>query len=76
MEKGEKQFEESSFVITLRLNIDSFGDSVPKSVGWERDSNQKLKPRFINLSSSMNPEQLAESQTSLNLKLMKVNLIN
>ncbi|KAN0032972.1 hypothetical protein ACTA71_011179 [Dictyostelium dimigraforme] len=42
-----------------------------KSVGWEKDTNGKIAPRFISLSSTMDPLKLAEQSVDLNLKLMR-----
>lgn len=73
LRQWRKQFDESSFVVSLQLNADSLSlDSLPRSLGWEKDSKQKLRPKFVELASTMDPEQLAASQTSLNLQLMKV----
>ena len=45
--------------------------SMPKVIGWERNEAGKLAPRFVNLSSNMDPARLAESAVDLNLKLMR-----
>ncbi|KAM9972593.1 hypothetical protein ACTFIR_011960 [Dictyostelium discoideum] len=42
-----------------------------KSVGWEKDSNGKIAPRFVSLASTMDPLKLAEQSVDLNLKLMR-----
>ncbi|KAJ2609738.1 Autophagy protein 7 [Coemansia sp. RSA 1365] len=39
--------------------------------GWERDSRQRLAPRTVDLSSTMDPERLATSALDLNLQLMR-----
>ncbi|KAJ2382858.1 Autophagy protein 7, partial [Coemansia sp. RSA 2559] len=39
--------------------------------GWERNEKQKLAPRVVNLSSTMNPVHLAEAALDLNLQLMR-----
>jgi len=44
-------------------------------VGWERNKQQKLSPRFVNMSRTMDPEKLAESAVDLNLKLMRWRLL-
>lgn len=47
----------------------------PKGVGWEKNERQKLGPRMVNLSSSMDPVKLSESAVDLNLKLMRWRLL-
>lgn len=47
----------------------------PKCLGWEKNERQKLGPRMVNLSSSMDPARLAESAVDLNLKLMRWRLL-
>ena len=44
-------------------------------VGWEKNKQQKLLPRFVNMSKSMDPAALAESAVDLNLKLMRWRLL-
>ena len=44
---------------------------VPKLTGWERDVNQKLYFRAVNLGEYMDPHRLADQAVDLNLKLMK-----
>lgn len=52
--------------------INSLLKNVPKASGWERLSTTgKLSPKFINLGSLINPNQLADQAVDLNLKLMK-----
>lgn len=72
LRQWRKEFDESSFVSTIPISPSSLDSKVPHSVGWEKDSKQKTRPKYIELSSTMDPEQLAASQTSLNLQLMKV----
>eukprot|EP01112_Ceratiomyxa_fruticulosa_P011811 TRINITY_DN3239_c0_g2_i5.p1 TRINITY_DN3239_c0_g2~~TRINITY_DN3239_c0_g2_i5.p1 ORF type:complete len:623 (+),score=106.10 TRINITY_DN3239_c0_g2_i5:111-1979(+) len=50
--------------------LDINGDC-PKVVGWERDSAQKIAPRYVDLGSTMDPNKLAISSVDLNLKLMR-----
>ncbi|KAL4226515.1 Autophagy protein 7 [Mactra antiquata] len=61
----------------LTVNISTMSDiqDIPKCVGWEKNERQKLGPRFVNLSSSMDPSRLAESAVDLNLKLMRWRLL-
>lgn len=46
-------------------------ETIPQSIGWEKNERQRLGSRQVNLSSSMNPIHLAETAVGLNLKLMK-----
>ncbi|XP_071960528.1 ubiquitin-like modifier-activating enzyme ATG7 [Antedon mediterranea] len=63
--------------VVLRIKITSMKEQTvcPKCVGWEKNSKQKLAPRMVNLSSSMDPARLAESSVDLNLKLMRWRLM-
>ncbi|XP_014676491.1 PREDICTED: ubiquitin-like modifier-activating enzyme ATG7 [Priapulus caudatus] len=47
----------------------------PRAVGWEKNEAQRLVPRMVDLSSSMDPSRLAESAIDLNLKLMRWRLL-
>ena len=69
---GKRQIGHSLFVEGAVLP-DRHGDDdpAPKVTGWERNKNNKLAPRFVNLSSNMDPAKLAESAVDLNLKLMR-----
>lgn len=60
---GLTQLEES------KVNV------VPECVGWEKNERQKMGPRMVNLTSSMDPTRLAESAVDLNLKLMRWRLL-
>lgn len=66
-----------SIILKIKLNSVSHLDKsiMPKCVGWERNEKQKLGPRFVNLSNSMDPNRLAESAVDLNLKLMRWRLL-
>lgn len=44
-------------------------------VGWEKNQQNKPLPRFVNMSKTMDPSQLAESAVDLNLKLMRWRLL-
>ncbi|OWB65353.1 hypothetical protein B5S30_g677 [[Candida] boidinii] len=44
---------------------------LPKVRGWERTSQGRLGPKLADLGALINPEQLADQATDLNLKLMK-----
>ena len=44
-------------------------------VGWEKNHQQKLLPRFVDMSRSMDPAHVAESAVDLNLKLMRWRLL-
>jgi ubiquitin-like modifier-activating enzyme ATG7 len=43
--------------------------------GWERNSDGKLVPRYLNLEGTMDPIKLASSAVDLNLKLMRWRLL-
>lgn len=62
--------------IVLEVNLPSMKNiaECPKCVGWERNQN-KLAPRVVDLSASMDPNRLAESSVDLNLKLMRWRLL-
>lgn len=45
--------------------------SCPKGTGWIRDSDGKLSPQKVDLSSTMDPVAMADATVDLNLKLMK-----
>lgn len=51
------------------------GRPLPAVVGWEKNSNGKLGPRVMDLSSQMDPVALAESSVDLNLRLMRWRLM-
>lgn len=46
-----------------------------QTVGWEKNNQQKLLPKFVNMSKSMDPTKLASSAVDLNLKLMRWRLL-
>ncbi|CAH1793054.1 unnamed protein product [Owenia fusiformis] len=66
-----------SHSIIFTVNIPHLDSSAvcPKCVGWEKNERQKLGPRIVNLSSSMDATRLAESSVDLNLKLMRWRLL-
>ncbi|XP_071816836.1 ubiquitin-like modifier-activating enzyme ATG7 [Apostichopus japonicus] len=72
--EGQRSCDHS---IVLVLNLPSMTDmkECPKCVGWERNQKNKLGARTVDLSSSMDPNRLAESSVDLNLKLMRWRLI-
>lgn len=56
------------------VSIDLKNESELKIIntsGWERNLQNKLHPRQVDMSDNMNSEKLAESAVTLNLKLMK-----
>ncbi|XP_077991416.1 ubiquitin-like modifier-activating enzyme ATG7 [Glandiceps talaboti] len=71
---GKREINHS---LVLHLNVPSIANMTdcPKCVGWEKNQRQKLGPRMVNLSSSMDPTRLAESSVDLNLKLMRWRLL-
>ncbi|XP_033097274.1 ubiquitin-like modifier-activating enzyme ATG7 [Anneissia japonica] len=64
-----------SLVLKIKIVSTKNQTVCPKCVGWEKNSKQKLAPRMVNLSSSMDPARLAESSVDLNLKLMRWRLL-
>jgi len=62
--------------IVLNLHIpDILPDTSPKFFGWEKNEKQKIGPRMVDLSASMDPRKLADSAVDLNLKLMRWRLL-
>ena len=49
----------------------SDGGSMPKVVGWEKNTNGKLAGKMADLTEYMDPLKLADQSVDLNLKLMK-----
>ncbi|VDP31956.1 unnamed protein product [Schistosoma margrebowiei] len=68
---GERFWEHS---IVIHINIQPTTPTFTQFVGWEKWKN-KLRPRIVDLSASMDPVKLAESAVDLNLKLMKWRLM-
>ncbi|XP_059150517.1 ubiquitin-like modifier-activating enzyme ATG7 isoform X2 [Physella acuta] len=64
-----------SLVMTVELPAREDLSELPECVGWEKNERQKMGPRMVNLSSSMDPVRLAESAVDLNLKLMRWRLL-
>lgn len=56
---------------SLWLDVSIARSGEDKVIGWERNSNGKLAPKFSDLGSLINPRQLADQAVDLNLKLMK-----
>ncbi|KAJ7379526.1 Autophagy protein 7 [Desmophyllum pertusum] len=67
---------ETSHSLVLNIKLPLFTKTeIPKCVGWEKNKSQKLAPRMVDLSASMDPEKLASSSVDLNLKLMQWRLL-
>ncbi|KAJ1848720.1 Autophagy protein 7 [Coemansia sp. RSA 2708] len=64
-----QQFE--SIVVSINVTAAARLTSSCQVSGWERNEKQKLVPRIVNLSSTMDPVRLAESALDLNLQLMR-----
>lgn len=47
------------------------GEQLPKVTGWERNEQNKLNSRMVDLAEYMDPARLADQSVDLNLKLMK-----
>ncbi|KAF2835109.1 E1-like protein-activating enzyme Gsa7p/Apg7p [Patellaria atrata CBS 101060] len=45
--------------------------SMPKATGWERNEQNKLSSRLVDLAAYMDPSRLADQAVDLNLKLIK-----
>ena len=52
-------------------NADTKPESMPKVTGWEKNENNKLSSRTVDLAEYMDPKRLADQSVDLNLKLMK-----
>uniref|UniRef100_A0A5K3FF12 Ubiquitin-like modifier-activating enzyme ATG7 n=1 Tax=Mesocestoides corti TaxID=53468 RepID=A0A5K3FF12_MESCO len=63
----ERNFSHS-LVLGIKIEPESASEDT-RFVGWEKWKG-KLQPRFVNLSSTMDPVKLATSAVDLNLKLM------
>ncbi|KAJ1665007.1 Autophagy protein 7 [Coemansia sp. RSA 1813] len=63
--------QSESIVINVQITPAAELKAENQVSGWERNEKQKLAPRVVNLSSTMNPVQLAESALDLNLQLMR-----
>lgn len=63
--------QRESIVVTINVAAAASADSSIKVSGWERNERQQLGPRVADLSSTMDPERLAESALDLNLQLMR-----
>lgn len=70
-----KRHEARSIILPLATDqADENGTGpakVPNVTGWERDGNNRLRPRVANLAEYMDPARLADQAVDLNLKLMK-----
>ncbi|KAI6657889.1 hypothetical protein LOD99_15607 [Oopsacas minuta] len=73
--EGVRHIGHSLYIEEVVLPDLSQRDEVPKCTGWERNDKQKLGPKSVNLSSTMNPERLSEQSVDLNLKLMRWRLV-
>lgn len=71
----EKKAGES---LVFNLKFEPFQDTnfeYPDCVGWSKNEKQKLLPRHVDLSSTLDPKVLASSSVDLNLKLMRWRLL-
>ncbi|XP_038067889.1 ubiquitin-like modifier-activating enzyme ATG7 [Patiria miniata] len=64
-----------SLVLDIHLPSMKELHECPKCVGWEKNQKNKMAPRKVDLSASMDPTRLAESSVDLNLKLMRWRLL-
>lgn len=61
----------SSLVLDIRTEQAEMGPEMPKVTGWERNEQNKLNSRTVNLAEYLDPAHLASQSVDLNLKLMK-----
>ena len=73
--EGVRHVGHSLYLEEVALPDLSGQEEAPKCTGWERNDKQKMAPKFVNLSSTMNPERLSEQSVDLNLKLMRWRLV-
>ena len=73
--EGVRHLEYSLYLEEVALPDLSEREEPLKCTGWERNEKQKLGPKSVNLSSTMNPERLSEQSVDLNLKLMRWRLV-
>lgn len=68
-----KRHEARSIILPLARDEVEGTESpkMPSVTGWERDGNNRLRPRTANLAEYMDPARLADQAVDLNLKLMK-----
>ncbi|CAG9864840.1 unnamed protein product [Phyllotreta striolata] len=64
----------SSTVYKLKLP-DNASIDWSRWLGWEKNEKKNMGPRFVNLKKSIDPEEIMELSTDLNLKLMKWNMV-
>lgn len=64
-----------SLVLKIQLGSFDLPQSSPPCVGWEKNAQQKVGPRKVDLSASLDPVKLAKSAVDLNLKLMRWRLV-
>nr|FAA04093.1 TPA: ubiquitin-like modifier-activating enzyme ATG7 [Lymnaea stagnalis] len=72
---GVRDFGKSILMIIDIPDLIPETNETPECVGWEKNERQKMGPRMVNLSSTMDPTRLAESAVDLNLKLMRWRLL-
>lgn len=72
--KGHRDITHS-LTFTVHLTSIASITECPKVIGWERNEKNKLSPRMVNMSASMDPVKLSESAVDLNLKLMRWRLL-
>ncbi|ESO95826.1 hypothetical protein LOTGIDRAFT_116619 [Lottia gigantea] len=70
---GKREISHSLMLNVQLPKLDK--ETCPKCVGWEKNEKQKLGPRMVNLSATMDPSRLCASAVDLNLKLMRWRLL-
>lgn len=63
--------------LVFHLDFENIGEILdcPDCVGWSKNEKQKLMPRHVDLSSTLDPKILAANSVDLNLKLMRWRLL-
>ncbi len=69
--KGTRQIDHSLYIEGVSVPDRQDVTHPPKVLGWEKNEDGKVAPRFVNLSANMDPRYLSRSAVDLNLKLMR-----
>eukprot|EP00111_Clytia_hemisphaerica_P010491 TCONS_00030654-protein len=72
---GRREIEHSVIIEMSELPKLHLKEDNISAIGWEKNQKDKMGPRMVNLSSTMDPTRLAENAADLNLKLMKWRLV-
>ncbi|XP_057314332.1 ubiquitin-like modifier-activating enzyme ATG7 isoform X2 [Hydractinia symbiolongicarpus] len=72
---GRREIEHSLVIEFNEIPQIDLNEDETVAIGWEKNQRDKMGPRMVNLSSTMDPVKLAESAVDLNLKLMRWRLV-